>query len=80
MYLRLKISVQGPFNTSIERVSTRMVVVVAMQPYRVHPKSKCWTVAVQLTEVTSCRRVPRLCLFCQFYEHSTYLTSDAAKD
>ena len=50
-----------------------------MQPYRVHPKSKWWTVAVQLTEVTSCRRV-RLCLFCQFYEHSTYLTSDAAKD
>ena len=37
-----------------------------------------WTVAVQLIEVTSCRRV-RLCLFCQFYEHSTYLTSDAAK-
>ena len=50
-----------------------------MQPYRVHPKSKCWTVAVQLTEVTSCRRV-RLCLLSQFYEHSTYLTSDAAKD
>ena len=33
--------------------------------------------AVQLTEVTSCRRV-RLC--CQFYEHNNYLTSDAAKD
>ena len=48
-----------------------------MQPYRVHPKSKWWTVTVQLTEVTSCRRV-RLC--CQFYEHSTYLTSDATED
>ena len=47
-----------------------------MQTYRVHPKSEWWTVAVQLTEVTSCRRV-RLC--CQFYEHN-YLTSDAAKD
>ena len=50
-----------------------------VQPYWVHPKSKCWTVAVQLTEVTSCHRVC-LCLFCQFYEHSTYLTSDATKD
>ena len=38
-----------------------------MQPYRVHLKSKLWTVV-------------RLCLFCQFYKHSTYLTSDAAKD
>ena len=48
-----------------------------MQPYGVHPKSKWWTVAVQLTEVTSCRRV-RLCW--QFYEYNSYLTSDAAKD
>ena len=46
---------------------------VTMQPY---PKSKWWTVAVQLTKVTSCGRV-RLC---QFYEHNYYLTSDAAKD
>ena len=43
----------------------------------VHPKSKWWTVAVQLTEVTSCRRV-RLC--CQFYKYNNYLTGDAAKD
>ena len=48
-----------------------------MQPYRFHPKSKWWTVAVQLTEVTSCRR---LRLYCQFYEDNNYLTSDAAKD
>ena len=48
-----------------------------MQPYRFHRKSKWWTVAVQLTEVTSYRRV-RLC--CQFYEHNNYLTSDAVKD
>ena len=48
-----------------------------MQPYRFHPKSKWWAVAVQLTEVTSCHWVR---LYCQFYEHSTYLTSDAAKD
>ena len=56
-----------------------VVLSFTMQPYLVHPKSNWWTVAVQLTEVTSCRRV-RLCLFCQFYEHGTYLTSDAAKD
>ena len=48
-----------------------------MQPYRVHPKSKWWTAAVQLAEVTSCRRGR---LSCQFYEHNNYLTSDAVKD
>ena len=52
-------------------------IAVLALPYRFHPKSKWWTVAVQLTEVTSCRRV-RFC--CQFYEHNNYLTSDTAKD
>ena len=48
-----------------------------MQPYQFHPKSKWWTVAVQLTKVTSCHWV---CLCCQFYQHNNYLTCDATKD